>query len=281
MEVQDLEKKAAWIRHNALTTIQKSGMSGTGSSMSSVEILTTLYYGTLNRKPVAMFDPAKPGWAEQDYIVLGKGAATAVQYSILADLGFFDQSELDHYSQVNSLLQSRPVSKIPGIVAPAVSSGHTLSIVSGIAMGVKMDRAANKVFAVIDVSDLQNGQVLEAATSAAHYNLDNLILFIDDAEFQADGTVRAVMDTGFIQAKLDSFGWRVIRVPDGNDFDDLLNALLKTYTMSRRPICIWCSTVSGKGIDFAERKHGYFNAPLSEPELDLISSKLKKLYGSD
>ena len=95
------------------------------------------------------------------------------------------------------------------------AQAKSLSIASGLAMALKMDRASNKVFTVIDVSDLQNGQVLEAATSAAHYNLDNLILFIDDAEFQADGTVRAVMDTGFVQAKLDSFGWRVIRVPDG------------------------------------------------------------------
>jgi transketolase len=277
MEIKDLEKKAAFIRLKALMAIQKSGLPVTGASMTSVEILTSLYYGDLYRKPVMNFDPAKPGWEGQDYFVLSKGSSTAVLYAILADLGFFDEAELDYLGQLNSLLQARPVAKVPGVSASVLTDGHGLSIALGIALSLKMERLNNHVFCLLDLAEVQNGQVWEAAMAAAHYKLNNLVLFVDDSGFQNTGTVKSVVDTGYVQAKFDSFGWQVYQVPNGHDFDHLLDALYKANTAVRKPVCVWCHTVSGKGIDFAERRHGYFNAPLSEPELSEIIPKLSQL----
>jgi len=277
MTVEELEKKAVFIRLLALTAIQKAGTANTGLSMSIVEILTVLYYGTLNRESVVKVSAKNPKWEEQDYVLLAKSDAAIVQYSILADLGFFDREELDYFGLINSLLQGRLLPRIPGVVAPSISPGTALSEAFGIALSLKAERKQNRVYSVLDISELQCGQVWEAAMAAAHYKLNNLIVFIDDCGFQVDGNVRSVMDTGSVQAKFDGFGWQVIRVHNGNDFDQLLDSLLRSFTVNRKPVCIWANTVSGKGIDFAERKHGYFSAPFSAQELELVNLKLKAL----
>ncbi len=255
--------------------IQKSGMKATGTAMSTVEILVALYYGELNGGKVLNFDAKKPGWDEQDYLVLSKHSATPVLYAILADLGFFDEGELDHFAQLNSLLQARPYQKISGVSVPALTVANGLSAACGLAMAIKMDRQDNRVYVVADIAELQSGQFWEMAMVATHHNLNNLVLILDDNSFQTDGTTRSVVDLGGIQTKLDAFGWQVFRVNDGNNYDAIFENLVKTYKVNRRPTCLWCHTVSGKGIDFAERKHGYFAAQLSEPELEAIKLNLK------
>ena len=98
--------------------------------------------------------------------------------------------------------------------------------------------------------------------------------FVDNNKVQGNGLISSSMDVSPIQDKFESFGWNVIQVMDGHNFDKLLDAMLKASTVSRRPICIWCHTVCGKGIDFAERKHSYLDVPLSESELKEVFYKL-------
>jgi transketolase len=268
VDIKDLEKKAVQIRLDALMAIHKAGVGYTGSCMSVVEMLVALYYGKLGRDPVMKYDPCKPGWDGQDYVVLSKGQAVPVQYAILADLGFFDKSELDYIGKGNSLLKNRPDFKIPGITASVSVPGHGLSIASGIALSLKMDRRDNKVYAILGDGELQSGQVWEAAISASDYNLNNLVVFIDNNEVQKGGS---------IQDKFEAFGWNVVQVMDGHNFDGLFTALERAFTSNRKPVCIWCHTVSGKGIDFAERKPGYLKTALSDGEMSVIIPKLKQL----
>ncbi|MBD3330647.1 transketolase [Candidatus Peregrinibacteria bacterium] len=275
-EVNLLEKKAAEIRLKSLLTMRKTGKEGMGGDMSSIEILTALYYGTLNREPIVRLDPKKPGWDGQDYVLISKKHGVISQYSILADLGFFDEEELNFVSCPGSLLSGRPNMKVPGIKGTLLTSGHGLSVGLGISLGLNMDKADNKVFMLADVSELQSGQFWEAALCAAHYKLSNLILIIDDSKLQNDGPVNSVIEVGSVQNKFDSFGWSVQQIMNGHDFDSLLNVFLRAFNVIRKPVCIWCHTVSGKGITFAERKHGYFNAKVSEPELDAIIPNLKE-----
>lgn len=275
MKTEELKKKALSIRLNALSAIQKSGVSGVGSAMSSVEMIVSLYYGDVNLQPVLKVSPFKPGWDGQDYFVLGKGDATSVLYSVLADKGFFDPSELKFFSQVNSFLQSRPFFKVPGVSISVLSSQHALSQALGIALSVKSEKKSNRVFCLIDSSDLQYGQIYEALTMAAHHNLNNFILLIDDCGFQSEGLIRSIMDLSFIQNKIDSFGWQIYRVSDGHDFDEILNSMSKALNVVRKPACLWCNTVSGKGVSLLEGKEGYFNAGLSENEFNLISQSIK------
>lgn len=273
----DLEKKAVQVRLDALTAISKAGVGCSGSTMSLVEILVALYYGELYGKRVLECDSEKPGCEKQDYLVLSKGQAAPAQYAILADLGFFDKSELDYIGREGAMLKLRPDVKTPGISASMLSHGHGLSVALGMALSLKMDKKKNRVFAVLGDGELQEGQVWEAAMAAAHYKLNNLIAFVDNNKVQSSGLVNAVMDVGHIQDKFEAFGWSVIQVMDGHDFDKLLDAVARAFTSNRRPVCIWCHTVSGKGIDFAERKPGYLNVPLSEGEMADIVPKLQAL----
>ncbi len=278
MNVSDLVKKAALVRADTLMAIHKAGSGHMGSAMSVVEILTALYYGDLSGKSVMKVDSSKPDWDGQDYFVMCKGQAAPALYAVLADRGFFGKEELKFFRQIGSFLQTRPGLKTPGVSVPVMAHGLGLSAAVGLAMSLKMERKPNKVFAVIGDGELQNGMVWEAAMAANHYKLDNLILFIDNDGFQFDGPVKAVMDVDYLQDKFESFGWKVIKVLDGHNFDQILDALDRAFTVIRHPICIWCKTVSGKGVGFAEGKAGYHCASLSDAELNEIIPKLEKIY---
>ena len=277
MNNDQLAKKSIQVRLDVLTSAHKVGFGAVGSTMSVVEILVALYYAEIGGRKVVQIDAAKPGCADRDYVILSKGQAALAQYAILADLGFFDKSELDHYAQANALLSSRPTGKIPGIVGGCVSYGYGLSVACGLAMSLKADRKSNRVYVVVDDEELQKGQIWEAAQTAAHYNLDNLVLFVDKDKMQVDGAVKGVMDVDCVQAKFEAFGWKVMKVVDGHDFDQILQAVVKSYTISRRPICILCETVAGRGIGFAERKAGYHDVALSAGEMSEVIPKLSHL----
>ena len=270
MTVEQLQIKARQVRLDVLKAIYKARLGSTVSCMSVVEILIALYYGELNNQPILNFDSSKPGWDGQDYVILSKNHAVTVQYAILADLGFFDKSELEYLGQFGGLLTQRPSRKIPGITFSDNSIGHGLSMACGLAMSLKAERQNNRVFTVLGDAELQSGQVWEAAQTAAHYKLNNLFTFIDDNKMQMDGLTRSVIDPGFIAAKFESFGWRVLSIRNGHDFDEILDTLVRAFTANRRPVCLWCHTVCGKGIEFAEGKPGYHGVKLSEGEMSVI-----------
>lgn len=286
MSIKELEAKAAQIRLDTLESLHKSGLGYMGSCMSVTEILVALYYGRLfGNVPVMKYNSSKPGDKNQDYLILSKGHAVALQYSILADLGFFDRTELNFFGKPGSMLKDRPSAKVPGISASMLSYGHGLSVGLGLALALKIDKSAvfkqtyfradgQRVFAILGDGELACGQVWEAAMMAARYNLNNLIAFVDNNKVQAGQ--RLVVDN--LQDKFESFGWQVIQVTNGHDCDQILNAVQKAFTVLRRPVCIWCHTIVGKGVDFAERKPNYQNASLSDGEISVIIPKLKEFY---
>ena len=266
-DIEDLQKKATELRLKTIQAIHKAKVGHTGGSLSVMDILVTLYYGDLHGQPIMKYDPKKPGWEDQDYMVLSKGHAAPALYAILADLGFFDQDELDYLSKLNAMLESTPNQKIPGITVTTGYHGHGFAKAHGMAMALKLDRKPNKVFTVLSDAELQNGLVWETVMAAAQYKSDNLYTFIDNNEFQADGTTRSIMNVDPIAEKFEAFGWRVIKVLNGHNFDDLLNAIEKAYSGARKPACIICKTIKGRGVKFTERKAGYHNVPLSDQEM--------------
>ncbi len=275
MNIRELEQKAAQIRLSTLETLHKGGQGYVGSCMSVVEILVSLYYGELfGQKQVMKYNPKIPGAKDQDFLILSKGHAVAVQYAILADLGFFDKSELNFLGKPGAMLKNRPSSKVPGISASMLSYGHGLSVALGLALSLRMEKTNQKVFAVLGDGELANGQVWEAAMMASKYKLNNLVAFVDNNKVQSGH----LLQVENLQSKFDSFGWQVIQVTDGHDCDQILNALQKAETFTRKPICIWCHTIVGKGVDFAERKANYQGATLSDNEMSAIIPKLKRIY---
>lgn len=271
-----LKKKSLELRIQLLKMTNKVQFGHSGSSLSSVDILTALYYGKFHDRHVMQVDPQKPGWDGQDYFVLSKGHACPALYSILADLGFFPKEELQHLFQMNSLLQGHPVQKIPGIVLSAGSLAHGFSGALGLAMSLKADKLYNRVFCLLGDGELQEGQVWEAAMAAAHYKLDNLVAIVDDNGLQIEGPTRSVMNVDPIVDKFESFGWKTVPVRDGHNFEELLSALERAMEVQRRPAVIIAHTVKGKGVPFAENKSFYHGVPLSDEEMAVAIPALEQ-----
>ncbi|MBI2634471.1 transketolase [Candidatus Peregrinibacteria bacterium] len=268
-----LEKKAAQIRLLALESVYKAGVGNVGNLMSSVEILTALYYGEIFGRKIMKVDPTKPGWSGQDYLILSKVEAAPLQYAVLADLGFFDKSELAFLGRAGSILKEYPSGKAPGVTGTILSKGYGLSFAVGLVLALKMEKKGNKVFVLLSAEELRQGQVWEAIIAAAYHRLDNLIVFVDDPAVEVDVSQPVKIHVGQVQDKFKVFGWDVAQVIDGHNFDQLLSGLDKSFKTVRKPSCIWCHTIAGKGIEFAERKTGYLNAILSEGEMLEILSK--------
>jgi len=277
MTNEELARKAAQIRLDTLVSTHKAGVGNIGACMSIIEILTTVYYGEIYSKKLLNFDVKNPGKENQDYFILSKVNAIAANYAVLADLGYFDKSELDFFAKEGALLQENPSNKIPGIYANLESGEQGLSVALGLALSLKQERKNNKVYCLIDYADLQKGDIYEALHFAANYKLDNLIVFVDYPKTEFEVSVEKLAKVDKIQDKFEAFSWKVLQVTDAHNYDQLFEAILKAHATIRKPICIWAHTVAGKGIDFAEMKRGYINTVLSEGELTHILPKFKQL----
>lgn len=265
--LQFLKQKATQARIDVLETIHRAEGGHPGSSLSMIDLLVGLYYGKIQGLPIMQYDARKPGSQDQDYFVLSKGHAAPAWYAVLADLGFFDKAELDHFRQANSMLQAHPSKKIPGVPLSAGSLGHGFSSAIGLAMALKAERATNRVFVLLGDGELQEGQIWEAALTAAHYRLDNVVAIIDANGLQLDGTLRSVMNVEPIADKFEAFGWKTIPVRDGHDFEEILAGFEKAFDVQRRPTAIIARTVKGKGVSFMENKASYHGVALSDQEM--------------
>lgn len=270
-----LYQKAIRLRIETLKAIHKAGVGHVGSALSAIDIVIALYHGKLVDRPVMYYDPKKPGSEEQDYFVMSKGQGCPAWYAVLADLGFFNMSELDDLFQANSLLQGHPLQKIPGVSITSGSLGHGFSAGLGLAMSLKADRQPNRVFCMVGEGELQEGQIWEGAMAAAHYKLDNFTLIVDWNGLQIDGPTRAIMNVDPIADKFEAFGWKVIPVHDGHDFEEILSALDRAFQVQRRPAVIIARTIKGKGVSFAENKPIYHAVALSEQEMAEAIPKLE------
>jgi len=270
LSIEELYQKAKDLRIQTLRMITKANSGHTGSTMSLVEIVTALYYGGGRElgggeEAGIRFDEGKED--EKDYVILSKGHGAPTQYAALADLGYFDPDELNHLRQVGALLQGHPCTKIPGITLATGSLGQGFAAAHGLALSLKLDKKPNNVFAVLGDGELQEGIIWETAMSASHYMSDNLVAIIDNNKLQIDGSNKQVMNVEPIAAKFDSFGWSVLQVQDGHSFEELLPAIERAKKTTRKPVCIWCHTIKGKGVPFAENKVNYHGVALSEEEL--------------
>ena len=275
MENKKLERIAAKLRVMALEAMHEANYGYTGSVMSVMEIVAALYFGVINDRQVMRVDPKKSQWDERDFLVFSKGHAAPALYAALAQRGFFAEDELKYFAKVGGLLTGFPSVKIPGVDATTGSLGQGLSVSVGLALSLKLDKKPNKVYTILGDAELQEGQNWEAAMSAAHYRLDNMIAFVDRNKLQMDGRVAQIMEIDPIFEKFTSFGWYPIRIIDGHNFDMLLEAINKAWNVKRKPVVIICNTIKGKGIPFAEHKAAYSRSVLSDAEMEEVLPLLR------
>ena len=267
-KIKDLKDRARRIRIDILKMLHGCGSGHTGGSLSSADIMAALYFGKLK------YDPKRPDWKERDYFILSKGHAAPVLYTTLAHAGFLETSELCTLRKIGSRLQGHPDSKyLPGVEISTGSLGQGLSVACGIALSRKLDKAPNRVYALLGDGELQEGQVWEAAMTAAHYKLDNLCALIDNNGLQIDGPVARVMGVEPITDKWRAFGWDVQDI-DGHDMAQIIAALDKAGTVKGKPSAIVCRTVKGKGSTCFEGKVEFHGTTPSKEELEQALKEL-------
>ena len=265
-----LRKIANGLRVDILTMLSQAGSGHTGGSLSAIDILTALYYSRMNHSPENNNNSGR------DRFVLSKGHAGPALYAVLADCGYFDKSHLSSLRKIDSILSGHPFApSTPGVEVSTGSLGQGLSMANGIAIGARLNGETGTVFCMVGDGECQEGQIWEAAMTAAHYKLDNVVAILDNNGLQIDGAVRDIMNIEPIGEKWKAFGWEVIEI-DGHDMPSILDAIDRAEKTKDRPTMIWAHTVKGKGVSFMENKVKYHGVAPSAEELELAVTELSE-----
>lgn len=266
-DINTLKKKAIDIRKDILTMLEKAGSGHTGGSMSIVEILIALYYGRMNLACNTF------GCRERDKFILSKGHACPALYAVLSDRGFFPREELWTLRKLGSSLQGHPQLGLPGLEISSGSLGQGLSISVGFAFADRLDKLDTKIFCLMGDGETNEGQVWEAAMTAAHYNMSNICAIIDHNKLQIDGECCEVKDLGEVRKKWEGFGWKVLEI-DGHDFEALGKAFEEADKVEDAPQVIVAHTVKGKGVSFIENKVEWHGIAPKKDELEAALAEL-------
>ncbi len=250
-EKKALKIAACKVRMGIVEGVYHAKSGHPGGSLSAAEIFTYLYFREMN------VDPRDPKKNDRDRFVLSKGHTCPGLYAALALKGYFPQEELKKLRHTGALLQGHPDMKtIPGIDMSTGSLGQGISAACGMAVAGKMDHSQYRVYCLLGDGEIDEGQVWEASMFAAHHNLDNLCLIIDNNGLQIDGPVEEVAGPGPIDEKFKSFGFDVQTI-DGHDFDAIEAAFDHAKTVKGKPCAVVVKTVKGKGVSFMENQVGW------------------------
>jgi transketolase len=234
------------IRGQIVEMSYKSKAPHLGSSLSCVDILVALYWGTLSIRPENHSAP------DRDRFILSKGHAAAALFATLAFKGFFPKSLLTTYAIAKSCLEQHPgPGCAPGVEAATGSLGHGLSLGIGMALAGRIQDLSYRVFALLSDGECNEGSVWEAAMFAAGQRLDNVVTIIDFNKWQATGRSCEIMALEPLGDKWRSFGWSVFDV-DGHDMTALLDVVKRCPDGSGKPVAVVANTVKGKGVSFME-----------------------------
>lgn len=245
-EINRLELISEKIRKRLLDIIYKSKHGHIGGSLSSVEIETVLYFRIMNVSSERINDP------DRDRFILSKGHSVEAYYAVLEHAGFITKELTDSYGSFNSLLAGHPTKKTPGVELNSGALGHGLSYGVGLALAAKMDKRSYTTYVLMGDGEQGEGSIYEAAMSAGHYELDNLVAIIDRNTLQISGKTEKVMSLEPMRERWEAFGWEVFDV-DGNDIKSLIETIENFDKQNKKPKMIIAHTTKGCGISFMEK----------------------------
>ncbi len=263
---------AAQVRIDALKMIYTAQSGHPGSSFSTIEILTGLFFGGFLK-----FDPKNPHWEERDYFIMSKGHGCPALYAVLGELGYFSKDEFFNLRQVGCLLQGHPETFIPGVEIASGPLGQGMSVANGIAMAIKTDGKPNKVFSLHGDGELQEGNIWEAVMTAAKYHTDNYIAIVDRNRLQIDGSTQEICPVGDVAEKFRNFDWETFEM-DGHNFDEIEETLRKAIEVTGKPVCIVANTVKGKGVSFMENQVGWHGKAPNDEEFKKAMGELQTIF---
>ncbi|MCW2580835.1 MAG: tkt1 [Blastococcus sp.] len=251
-DAAELARRADWIRRRTIDLIDIAGTGHYASTFSCAEVLAVLYYDQLRlRRGV-------PDWPDRDRFLLGKGHVAVGLYPCLADLDFFPSEWLDEYTRLGNALGDHPDMKtVPGVDFSSGSIGHNLSVGVGMALSARLRSQDFRTFVLLGDGELHEGQVWEAAMSASHFGLGNLVAIVDANGISLDGPVSDVMGVEPMADKWRAFGWRVVEI-DGNDTAEVLSCFAELPpTTTSVPTVVIARTKKGAGVSFMELDPGW------------------------
>ncbi|NMB36181.1 MAG: transketolase [Firmicutes bacterium] len=267
--LEELRLKARQLRREIITMIYRAGSGHPGGALSVLDILVILYYKVMQIDPHNCRDP------QRDRLVLSKGHACPALYAVLADRGFFPAHHLKTLRKLGSILQGHPdMRKTPGVEMSTGSLGQGLSAANGMALAARLEKARRRVYVILGDGEIQEGQIWEAALTAAHYRLDNVIAFLDYNGLQIDGWHRDVKSLAPIVEKWQSFGWHTLEV-DGHDYASLLEAIRRAQMNKGAPTMIIAHTIKGKGVSFMENQINWHGRAPNEEEYTRALAELE------
>ena len=270
---EDLKKISLDIRCDVLKSIGHLGVGHIGGCLSVVELLSVLYFEAMNIDPA---NPKKPG---RDRFICSKGHAGPAVYAALANRGYFDRKELLTLNEGGTNLPSHcDMNRTVGIDMTTGSLGQGFSCAVGVALGSKLEEDGATIYTLIGDGESQEGQIWEAAMFAAAKGLDNLIAFTDYNKLQIDDLVAKVNDVAPLAEKWASFGWNVIEVEDGNDVDQVSEAVrhAKLGVGSGKPTMVILNTLKGCGVPWiVDLGPGNHNCPITEEQADAAIAALR------
>jgi transketolase len=248
-DIGELKRRATNLRRHMLTMARGQGQGYIGQGLGMADVLAALYFHELR------YDPANVAWRERDRFLLSTGHYSIALWAALAEAGVLPVEELPTYGADDSRLEMSTLDTTPGVEMIGGSLGHGLGQGVGQALGLRLDGSGARVFVELSDGEMQEGSTWEAAMSAGHFRLDNLVALIDCNGIQADGPV--VLDMEPVADKWTAFGWSTQEI-DGNDMEAVVAALKAARTRGGKPHAIVMRTLPGKGvrrIETSEKSH--------------------------
>ncbi len=245
MDNHELKLQSEINRKRLMEVVYKAKAGHIGGDLSCLNVLTALYFYVMN------IDPNNPSDPDRDRFILSKGHCVEALYVTLESRGYFTRELTDTHGQFGSILAGHPTIEVNGIEVSSGALGHGLSIGVGMALAAKMDKKAYRTFVVMGDGEQGEGSIYEAAMSASHFKLGNLVAIIDRNHLQISGNTEDVMALEDIEARWTSFGWDVIKA-NGDDVVDLVNKLHAIDYTANRPHLIISETTKGRGVSFME-----------------------------
>lgn len=269
VEVKELEKRAVEVRKRTVEIIHKASGGHIGGSLSSVDILVALHYGIMN------IDPKNPEMKGRDRFIMSKGHSVEGYYSTLEKRGFISSELLDTYGKFNSLLTGHPTRKVPGIELNSGALGHGLSVGVGLAIAAKRSGESFRTYVLMGDGEHGEGSIMEAAASAGHYKLNNLVAIIDRNQLQISGRTEDVCAIDDLEGKYRACGWNVIHC-DGHSMGELLQCFRSAAEQTEKPTFVIAHTVKGKGVSFMEDIAVWHHKVPNKEQLEIAFAELNQ-----
>ena len=268
-KAHELAVQAARGRILAMEMVHRAASGHIGGSLSAMDVLVDLYFSVLR------VNPAQPGDPDRDRFVLSKGHCTPSLYAVLALRGYFPEEELKLFRSIEGHFSGHPdMVYVPGVDMSTGSLGQGISAAAGMAIAGKLDKKDYRVYAMLGDGEVEEGQVWEAAMSAAKYHLDNLCAVVDVNGLQIDGKTADVMPSEPLDEKFRAFGWHVLKA-DGHDLADLDRAFQEAAGLKDAPTVILARTVKGKGVSFMENNAGWHGKAPNDEQFEKAIAELR------